>query len=67
MTIALESTKETDVGISNCMQSLQNDFTDNLFVNKSVTKSYIIVKRPYYDNVNLKKDFHVKLFWWRLC
>ena len=62
MTIALESTSENDVGIPNCMQSLQDDFTGNLFVNKPVVKSYIIVKHRYYDNVNLEKDFHVNFF-----
>ena len=36
--------------------------TDKLFINKPVAIGYIIVKKLYYENLNLEKDGYIKYF-----
>ena len=50
-----------------CMNIPINDngtdnVTDELFVNKPVAIGYIIVKNPYYENLDLEKDGYIKCF-----
>ena len=44
------------------VESNNNNFNVELFVNKPVAMSYNLVKNPVYGNLNMEKDGYIKCF-----